>query len=61
MKLQDLLTDRKVPRAARRRVPVVCDDERIVWVAGHCVSEGVKLTEATTEVVRLVWERGPAS
>ena len=34
----------------------MCDDERIAWVAGYCVSEAVKVTDATTEAVRLVWE-----
>jgi tRNA(Ile)-lysidine synthase len=55
-KLQDLFTDRKVSRAARRRVPVVCDDEKLVWVAGHCVSEAARVTPATTCAVRLEWE-----
>jgi tRNA(Ile)-lysidine synthase len=57
-KLQDLLTDRKVPLHIRRRLPVVCDAEKIVWVAGHCVSEAVRVTPATREAVRLVWEGG---
>jgi tRNA(Ile)-lysidine synthase len=52
-KLQDLLTDRKVPLAARRLLPVVCDAAKIVWVAGQCVSEAVRVTEETTEAVRL--------
>ena len=32
--LQDLFTDRKVPRALRRSLPVVEADGEIVWVAG---------------------------
>jgi tRNA(Ile)-lysidine synthase len=55
-KLQDLLTDRKVPRAIRRRLPVVCDAEKIVWVAGYCISEAAKITPETTEAVKLAWE-----
>ena len=57
-KLQDLLTDRKVPRATRRRLPVVCDAESIVWVAGYCISEAAKVREATSEVLLLGWEPG---
>ncbi len=56
-KLQDLLTDRKVPRALRRRLPVVCDAEKIVWVAGHCLSEAVKVTADTSEAIWLEWEQ----
>jgi tRNA(Ile)-lysidine synthase len=37
--LQDLFTDRKVPRALRRTLPVVEADGQIVWVAGVAVDE----------------------
>jgi tRNA(Ile)-lysidine synthase len=37
--LQDLFTDRKVPRSLRRVLPVVTANGRIAWVAGVAVSE----------------------
>jgi tRNA(Ile)-lysidine synthase len=37
--LQDLFTDRKVPRALRHALPVVETDGEIVWVAGVAVDE----------------------
>jgi tRNA(Ile)-lysidine synthase len=37
--LQDLFTDRKVPRALRRTLPVVESKGEIVWVAGVAVDE----------------------
>jgi tRNA(Ile)-lysidine synthase len=37
--LQDLFTDRKVPRALRRTLPVVESNGEIVWVAGVAVGE----------------------
>jgi len=37
--LQDLFTDRKVPRALRHTLPVVEADGEIVWVAGVAVDE----------------------
>ena len=37
--LQDLFTDRKVPRALRRTLPVVEAGGEIVWVAGVAVGE----------------------
>jgi tRNA(Ile)-lysidine synthase len=37
--LQDLFTDRKVPRALRHTLPVVVSDNEIVWVAGVAVDE----------------------
>jgi tRNA(Ile)-lysidine synthase len=37
--LQDLFTDRKVPRSLRRTLPVVTAEGRIAWIAGVAVSE----------------------
>jgi tRNA(Ile)-lysidine synthase len=37
--LQDLFTDRKVPRSLRHALPVVTSDEHIVWIAGVAVSD----------------------
>ena len=37
--LQDLFTDRKVPRSLRHALPVVASGERIAWIAGVAVSE----------------------
>ena len=52
--LHDFFVDRKVPRAVRRRVPIVVDElDRIVWVAGHAVSEDFRVSEATRAVVIL--------
>ncbi|MGZ5347390.1 MAG: tRNA lysidine(34) synthetase TilS [Solirubrobacterales bacterium] len=37
--LQDLFTDRKVPRSVRRALPVVTSGGRVAWIAGVAVSE----------------------
>ena len=37
--LADLFTDRKVPRALRRTLPVVEADDDIVWVVGVALDE----------------------
>jgi tRNA(Ile)-lysidine synthase len=37
--LQDLFTDRKVPRSLRHALPIVISEERIAWIAGVAVSE----------------------
>jgi tRNA(Ile)-lysidine synthase len=53
-KLQDVLVDRKVPRALRDRVPIVVDAEgRIVWVAGHIAGDDARVTDRTQTVVIL--------
>jgi tRNA(Ile)-lysidine synthase len=53
-KLQDILVDRKVPRASRDTTPIVVDArDRIVWVAGHVVAHDARVTAATTRMLLL--------
>ncbi len=53
-KLQDVLVDRKVPRAERDRVPLVVDaDDQVLWVAGHVVSHVARVTDSTRSMVVL--------
>jgi tRNA(Ile)-lysidine synthase len=51
--LQDLFTDRKVPRALRHTLPVVESEGEIVWVAGVAVGEAFKAGHDAAEVVSL--------
>jgi tRNA(Ile)-lysidine synthase len=53
--LQDLFTDRKVPRARRRGLPVVVSGGRIAWVPGVATGEAFAVTARTGERVRLRW------
>ena len=53
-KLQDFFVDRKVVRDERDLVPIVVDDhDRIVWVAGHAISEDFRVTDAAQAVLIL--------
>jgi tRNA(Ile)-lysidine synthase len=51
--LQDLFTDRGVPRSLRHRLPVVTAAGRVVWVAGVAVSEDFRLAPDAREVAVL--------
>jgi tRNA(Ile)-lysidine synthase len=52
--LQDYFVDLKIERAARARLPMVVDSSgRIVWVAGHALSEEFRVTDTTRDVVIL--------
>jgi tRNA(Ile)-lysidine synthase len=51
--LQDLFTDRKVPRALRRTLPVVEAGGEIVWVAGVAVDERFAAEEEAPGAVAL--------
>jgi len=51
--LQDLFTDRKVPRALRHSLPVVESEGEIVWVAGVAVGERFRAAAGDRDVVGL--------
>jgi tRNA(Ile)-lysidine synthase len=53
--LQDLFTDRKVPRERRHQIPVVLSDGEIAWVAGVATGERFRAGTAARERVRLTW------
>jgi tRNA(Ile)-lysidine synthase len=51
--LQDLFTDRGVPRSLRRDLPVVTAAGRVAWVAGVAISDEFRLAPETREVAVL--------
>jgi tRNA(Ile)-lysidine synthase len=51
--LQDLFTDRHVPRSLRRTLPVIASGGCIAWVAGVAVSEHFKLSGSSQEAAVL--------
>ena len=51
--LQDLFTDRKVPRALRHTLPVVAAGDEIVWVAGVAVDERFAATDDAPDAIGL--------
>jgi tRNA(Ile)-lysidine synthase len=53
--LQDLFTDRKIPREHRPHVPVVVSAGEIAWVAGVATGERFRATAATTRRAALHW------
>lgn len=55
--LQDLFTDRKVPRGRRAALPVVISDGEIAWVPGVATGERFRVADRTCERVRLAWLR----
>ncbi len=53
--LSDYLTDRKVPRF-ERNMPVICDNDGILYVAGHIVDERAKVTGKSEQLIRIVYK-----
>jgi tRNA(Ile)-lysidine synthase len=54
-KLQDVLTDAKIPREQRQRVPVVEGRRGIAWVGGLCTAEPYRVA-AGESAVRVTWQ-----
>lgn len=46
-KVKDFFIDEKVSFEERYKVPLVCDEEGIIWVVGHRIDERYKLEEST--------------
>jgi tRNA(Ile)-lysidine synthase len=57
-RVSDLLTDARVAPHRRQQVPVVLSDDQIVWVVGIRLAHGVRVREATQDVVRLTFRPG---
>lgn len=49
-KVHDFFIDEKVPRRLRQRIPIVADQEKIIWIAGYRLDDRVKITEKTTKL-----------
>ncbi len=56
-KLNEFMIDARIPRAWRRRVPIVCSPGQIIWVAGWRIDERVRVTDNTERVLRLEFRR----
>jgi len=52
-KLKSYLIDRKVPRPARERVPLVVSGSRIAWVVGFQIDDRYKVTPGTRRILVL--------
>jgi tRNA(Ile)-lysidine synthase len=50
-KIQDFFVDAKVPRSYRDQIPILCDQEKICWIAGYRLDDRVKITPQTKQVL----------
>ena len=58
MPLADFFRGRHVRREIVSRVPLVCDQNGIIWVVGHRIADRVKVTAKTAHTLALQWRRG---
>jgi len=50
-KLQDFFTDCMVPGEERQKVPLLCDSDKICWVAGMRIDDRVKVEDHTRAIL----------
>jgi tRNA(Ile)-lysidine synthase len=60
-KLQDFFTDLKVPRLDRGGIPILCDREKIVWVADLRLDNRVRTRPETRGLVAARLKKSGAS
>lgn len=59
-KLSDIFTDRKIPRAERWRLPLLCDEAGILWMPGYTIAARARITPHTTRVLHATLHRNDA-
>jgi len=52
-KIKSVLIDEKIPLRHRKEIPLVLDQEAVLWIAGLRLSERVKITEKTRQILKV--------
>jgi len=52
-KLKDFFIDLKISRDERDRIPLILDDENIIWVVGYRISDLYKITKKTKKILAI--------
>ncbi|MFA5182993.1 MAG: tRNA lysidine(34) synthetase TilS [Syntrophales bacterium] len=53
-KVKAIFIDKKVSRDDRHRIPLLASDDGILWIAGTCLNESVRITAETRRVLKVV-------
>ena len=56
-RLQDFLVDAHVPSHLRDQIPLVVNDQGMVWVVGHRIAHWARLTPETRQALRLTFRQ----
>jgi tRNA(Ile)-lysidine synthase len=56
-KLKAIFIDKKVSRDDRRRIPLLADADGILWIAGSCLDESVRITAGTRRVLKVIYDQ----
>lgn len=53
--ISDILIDAKVPRDRKQRTYVLVQGDRILWLCGHRIAEGIQAPDNGSEALRFEW------
>ena len=56
-KIKDFFIDVKAPRSQRRRTPILCSADHIIWIVGYRLDDRVRITANTSRMFRLRYKR----
>ncbi len=51
-KLQDIFTDKKIPREVRKALPILADRMSVIWVPGVVLSERMRVKSDTVHILK---------
>jgi tRNA(Ile)-lysidine synthase len=53
-KLKEFFIDHKIPRFERSKIPLLISGEKIVWVVGYRIDDRFKVTDKTSNVLKVM-------
>ena len=56
-KVKAIFIDKKVSREDRHRIPLLAGADGILWVAGLCLNESVRITAGTRQVLKVIYDQ----
>jgi tRNA(Ile)-lysidine synthase len=57
-KIHDIFIDEKVPISQRSIVPIICDGQGIIWVAGVRRADRARITDDTNTIIKITFSKG---
>jgi tRNA(Ile)-lysidine synthase len=54
-KVHDVFIDEKVPISQRAKIPIICDSEGVIWVAGVRRAERARITDKTKTILKITY------
>ena len=52
-KLQDFFVDEKIPKSLRDKIPILTDEDKILWIVGYRMDDRAKITEETKKQISI--------